>query len=213
MLMIKSALVAVFLTAVGLSMVMTSPVAAAAHESTQTLDSAKAYVDATGKRALQIISNKSLSKAAKKEQLEALFADKVDVEWVGKFVMGRFWRQATPQQRTRYIKEYRDFVVANYAGRFADYSGGSYKITHAQQDGNDSYKVGMEMRSPEGQNVVVNYRMHPVDSGKLKIYDVIVEGVSLITTQRSEFAAVLNNKGIDYLISQLAKRTESARKS
>lgn len=172
-----------------------------------TLDDARSFVDHVGSQALVFIGDKSASKEAKQKKLEGLFAGSVDIPWVGKFVLGRFWRQATPEQRERYLKEYSSFLTLHYAGRFADYSGGSYKLTDANADEEGNFTVTMKIISQEGQEVLVDYRLHETDAKQLRIYDVIVEGVSLIATQRSEFASVLGNKGLDYLIEQLANRT------
>ena len=65
--------------------------------------------------------------------------------------------------------------------------------------------------SSEGQPILVDYRIHKVDAS-FKIFDVVVEGVSLLTTQRTEFSSVLTNKGMDYLINQLAQKTANAAK-
>ena len=182
---------------------LTSATAASASE-------ARAYVDAVAKKALAVIEDKKLPKEKKKAKLQSLFSDNVDIPWVARFVTGRYWKQASPEQQKRYMEEYNRFVTANYAGRFADYSGGSYTLTRAEEAGDGEYTVTMEMKPQEGnQKVVVDYRLHTV-GGALKIFDVAVEGVSLITTQRSEFAEVLGSGGMDELIRQMASRTGQA---
>jgi phospholipid transport system substrate-binding protein len=60
-----------------------------------------------------------------------------------------------------------------------------------------------------GEPFFIDYRIHKVDKS-YKIFDVIVEGVSLLTTQRTEFSSVINNKGIDYLINQLVEKSTAA---
>jgi phospholipid transport system substrate-binding protein len=166
------------------------------------VEDARKMVDNIGSQALSTIESKG-SKDQKQAKLEKLFTGNVDIAWVGRFVMGRYWKQATAEQKSHYLREYQSFIVKNYAGRFADYTGGSYKVTNATDDGENQYTVTMQMKSPDGVEVLVDYRVHPADGGGLKIFDVVVEGVSLISTQRSEFASVLNNNGIDYLIKQL----------
>lgn len=167
-----------------------------------TVADARQLIDNVGKQALSAIESKG-SKKEKQAKLEKLFVTNVDIAWVGRFVLGRYWRQATPEQRTRYLKEYQDFIVNNYAGRFADYTGGSYKLTGSSDDGEGQYTVSMLMISSDRQEVVVDYRVHTTEDGELKIFDVVVEGVSLINTQRSEFASLLASKDLEYLIGQL----------
>lgn len=182
----------------------------ASHASPQE---ASKFVQSVGDEAFAIIKDGSLDKDTKQKKLERVFAKSVDIPWVGKFVLGRYWRQASEQQRNRYVDEYRSFIITHYTSRFAKYSGGDFKITGSKPDGNGQYVVSMEITPPkEDQPILVDYRVHPGKNG-LQIFDVIVEGVSMITTQRSEFNSVLANKGIDGLISQLAKKSDSAEKS
>lgn len=176
-------------------------------------NAASQFVESIGNEALSIIRDKSLNKNQKQQKLEGVFSRSVDVDWVGKFVMGRYWRQADDAQKKRYLNEYRDFLVKHYTLRFADYSDGSFKITSNRSEGDGKYSVTMEITSPsEDAPVIVDYRVH--QQGKaLQVYDIVVEGVSLITTQRSEFNGVLTQKGIDGLIDQLSSRTASLQKS
>ncbi len=172
------------------------------------VDDARAFVDKFGKSALTTIADQKLTKQAKQKKLEQLFATNVDIPWVGRFVLGRFWRTATDAQKAKYIKEYSGFVTTVYAARFAAYSGGSYKILDARADEEPGeFRVTMEIITPDNKKVQVDYRVHEAESKGLQFFDVVVEGVSMITTQRSEFSSLLSNKGLDYLIEQLANRT------
>src|SRR5262249_10124774 len=156
--------------------------------------------------ALSVISDQALSKEAKEAKLEKIFSSGVDIPWVGRFALGPGWREASEVARSKYLKSYENFWVQHYASRFADLSGGEYKITAASADEDDQshYTVSMVMTSAEDhKQVQVDYRVHLNAAHQLKIYDVVVEGVSMITTQRSEFSSVLTNHGLDYLIEQL----------
>lgn len=171
-------------------------------------DDAKAYVNKVATEALAVIETKT-DKDAKKKKLEKLFADSVDLEWVGKFVMGRYWRQATDDQKKRYTQEYQRFILHHYTSRFTEYTSGSFEITGATDNGNNEYTVNMSMqdKSKKGEPpVFVDYRVRK-NGSSFKIFDVIVEGVSMINTQRSEFASVLGKHDIEHLISQLSKKS------
>lgn len=171
---------------------------------------ASKYVESLGNRAITTISNKVLSKEKKKAQIEQLFRESVDIAWVGRFVLGRFWRQATDEQKAHYLKEYESFLVSHYASRFTDYTGGSFKLTGARDDGDNEFTVNMQIQGDtDSKPVLVDYRVRLSDKKGFKVFDVIVEGVSMITTQRSEFASVVGNKGIDYLIARLADKSLS----
>jgi len=169
---------------------------------------ASKYVESLGTQTIIVIANKKLGKPQKQAGLEKIFSDNVDIPWVGRFVMGRFWKQASPEQQTRYLTEYRKFIITHYASRFAEYSGGKFIISNSRNDGENEFTVSMQLITGDGsaEPVLIDYRVRD-DKGGFKIFDVIVEGVSLITTQRSEFNAILSNKGIDQLISKLANKS------
>lgn len=173
------------------------------------VNDASKYVESLGNRAVAIISNKAFSKEKKKAQIEQLFSENVDIPWVGRFVLGRFWRQTTDAQKAQYLKEYETFLVSHYATRFSDYTSGTFKITDARDDGENEFTVSMQMQGGDAnaQPVMVDYRVRAGGPKGFKVFDVIVEGVSMITTQRSEFASVVGSKGVDYLITQLANKT------
>ena len=181
---------------------------AAAADAKSPAEQAGTYIEGVGNEALKIISNKALSKDKKQADLEALFHQNVDFNWVGKFVMGRFWRQATPAQQKRYLSAYRDFLTRGYTARFAEYTSGTFKVTSTKETDKGEFVVGMEIISDnKGEPpIVIDYKIRK-QSGGFKVFDIIVEGVSLITTQRSEFGSVLNKNGVDGLIEMLEKRS------
>lgn len=176
-----------------------SPVRAADEEA------AGKYLQGVGDQAIGVISNQSLNKDQKQKKLEGVFIANVDIPWVARFVMGRFWSQATDDQKARYLKEYQNFLILHYTSRFSEYTGGSFKITGSRDDGDNEYTVSMQMKgtTANSEPVLVDYRIRKEAQG-FRIFDIIVEGVSLITTQRSEFSSVIANHDIEYLITQLS---------
>lgn len=194
---------------IGMSLVFSPLVNTASAATTET---ASKYIEDLGNHAIETLSNKALNKDVKQKKIEQLFRDNVDINWIGKFVLGRFWRQATDDQKKRYLKEYETFLVRHYATRFTDYTSGSFTINSSRDDGDDEFTVSMQIKSGEagGEPILVDYRVR-VDSthkGGFAVFDIIVEGVSMITTQRSEFSSVISNKGMDYLITQLANKSD-----
>lgn len=173
-----------------------------------TGEEASAYIQHLGDAALEVISNNKASKAQKQSGLEKIFAANVDFPWVGRFVLGRYWREASDAQKKRYQEYYKSFLILHYTSRFSDYSSGTFKVVTAKDDGDDEFSVGMQLQAGDGNSdpVYIEYRVRAENKG-FKIFDVIVEGVSMLTTQRSEFASVITTKGLDYLIEQLASKS------
>lgn len=172
-------------------------------------EGARQFVDEVGKQVLETV-NSTLPEPQKQQQLQQLFAENVNMEWMGRFVLGNAWKQASQDQRQRYLQVYRDYLLARYTTNFSDYTGSKYTITGAKQQANGQYTVEMEVKSPHAkqQETQAGYRVRASDGGEFKIIDIIIEGVSLITTQRSEFASVVQRSGMDGLIEQLRTKAQ-----
>lgn len=171
--------------------------------------SAKRFVDGIGQQVIAIIGEEG-SQADKQAKLRGIFEQNADFNWIGKFVLGTHWRKATPEQQQAYLANYRSFVVSNYADKFKKYSGQTYKILAVRPLDSGEYLVKMAIQDPNPNNpeIMTDYKIRE-EAGSYKIFDIIVEGVSLITTQRSEFDSVVKRKGLDGLIDLLGKRSHS----
>lgn len=171
-------------------------------------DKVRNFADSLAQQALNIAKSDAAT-AAKQSKLEHLFRSNVDIAWIAKFVAGKHWRSATAKQRVDYLKHYEAFLLKNYASRLTDYSGQSYEITSIRDEGDSEYVLAMELINVGEPNVVIDYRIR--NSGSThKVIDIVVEGVSMITTQRSEFGSVISQKGFDFLISALKKKAGAA---
>ncbi|MCI5048863.1 MAG: ABC transporter substrate-binding protein [Rickettsiales bacterium] len=184
---------------VGLTTVMLSVAAIAG---TQQVEQ---FADKLASDAIAIVSKDGNSTTDKQTQLEALFEKSVDIDWVARFVLGKHWRNINEDQRDAYVANYKKFLLKNYTMRLTEYTGQTYKIVKSREDGNGEYILTMELINTGEPNVLMDYKIRE-SAGGYKIFDIIVEGVSMITTQRSEFSAVISNKGIDFLISALKKK-------
>ncbi len=166
---------------------------------------ATAFVGSVGSRALDVMkSGKGAS--AIQSQLETLFNEVVDVDWVAKFVMGRNWRALTPAQQQSYMSAYRTFLIKHYTSNFTEYTQGTtFKVLRATAQQRGEQLVSTQIVRPGKPPVNIDYRVRGD-----KVIDIAVEGVSLITTQRQEFASVMQRYGFDYLLNQLQQKTQAA---
>lgn len=143
-------------------------------------------------------------------KLEDVFNRYVDINWVGRFVLGRHWREATDVQRSHFSSNYRDFMVASYTKRLQTYAGEKYTISEPRDLGKGRSALTMEIAQNSGQPIVIEYKIRETEGGGYKVYDLVVEGVSLITTQRSEFDSIVTRKGLDFLINALGKKASKS---
>ncbi len=172
----------------------------------QANESVKSFASSVADHAIAIIKDASLDQTAKQTKLESLFKKSVDIPWVARFVLGKHWRLAKPEQQTAYLKNYEAFLIKNYTSRFTEYSDQDYRITKVREENSEEYLLTMELLNTNEPNVLMDYRIMKNGSG-YKIIDIVVEGVSMITTQRSEFNSVVSRNGLDFLINALEKKS------
>ncbi len=148
------------------------------------------FVSRLAERVIKILKDKRLGKDGRVSALSRVFLDGFDVRAIGRFVLGRYWRSASEAERMDYLAVFRDYVVQTYAARFNSYAGESFVVAKEIPDGEDGAMVFSDIGKPGEEPARVQWRVRRTASG-YKIVDVIVEGVSLIVTQRAEFASVL----------------------
>jgi phospholipid transport system substrate-binding protein len=130
----------------------------------------------------------------------------VDFEEATRLAVGRSWAQATPEQKTKLVAEFRNMLVRTYSNALQPYEGQQMKVMPVRMKPGDSeVTVQNQFIRSGAQPVKVDYSMRKADQG-WKIYDIVVEGVSLVLTYRSEFDAVVKQEGIDGLIKRLAQK-------
>lgn len=170
-----------------------------------TPEDAKQFAHQIGEDVLEIMRDESLNADQQLEKLESIFEEVVDVKWVARFVLGRHWRGLSPERQEEYVDAYRSFLIGHYTENFVGYSGETFELPFARQERDGEYIVRMEIQRPQGQEpIVVDYRLRENGAdATFTVFDIVVEGVSLITTQRSEFGSVVERQGVDTLIAKL----------
>jgi len=137
----------------------------------------------------------------------------VDFERVSHLILGKFWKTATPQQQVRFKKEFRTLLVRTYTTAFTEYANWTIRylpITLNQDD--DKALVRTEILQEGAKPVAVNYRMVNINND-WKVYDVLIQGISLVQNYRASFTSEVSRTGsLDQLIDELAQRNISAHK-
>jgi phospholipid transport system substrate-binding protein len=134
----------------------------------------------------------------------------IDFEQATRLAVGRAWSQATPEQKKRLVNEFRNMLVRTYSNAIQAYEGQTLKVLPARgkQDAEDTV-VRTQFVRAGGQPLPIEFHLRQTDKG-WKVYDIVVEGVSLVITYRSEFDAVVKQEGIDGLIKRLAQKNTPA---
>lgn len=129
-----------------------------------------------------------------------------DFELMSRWVLGRAWQQATPEQRRRFTGEFRTLLVRTYAKALLEYANEEVRVLPqpGAADGNET-TIKTEVRLKASQPIQINYSMH-LGNDAWKVYDVTVDGVSLVTNYRGTFASQIRDSGIDAVIADLQQR-------
>ena len=134
----------------------------------------------------------------------------VDFEETTRLAVGRAWAQATPEQKAKLVEEFRRMLVRTYSAAVDAYRGQTMKVLPVRlKPGDSDVTVHNRYLRPGANPVTVDYQMRKTGQG-WKIYDLVVEGVSLMLTYRSEFDVVVKQEGIDGLIKRLAQKNTTA---
>jgi len=130
-----------------------------------------------------------------------------DSEYAARLVLGKHWREATPEQRKAFIDGFYKSMIANYGDAVIDFTLDRLNILpYKGNPGDTNATVRSEIRRSNGSTVPVNYTLHKVD-GKWKAYDVTIEGVSYVKSFRTDFGNEIDQKGLDAVIQRLQSQT------
>ena len=173
-----------------------------------TAGEARSYIQGLGDTIVGLLNKDGIDAKAREQKLIDLFKQHVDAPWMGRFVLGRYWRTASEGQKQRYNSYYQTFLINSYIPHFRKYTNENFTITGVRDEGKGEYTVSLNILSEKYQTIHAAYRVHKNDAGDFRIIDIIIEGVSLLSTQRSEFASVVSRQSLDSLIDQIQKRNE-----
>lgn len=153
------------------------------------------FMEGFGYRAIQVLSETQPGTPERDTELRRLLHDHFDVEFISRFVLSRFWRTASESERSEFRQLFEDYVVAAYGRRFGSFNGERFAIGQTFPQDDERVVVRSDVVRPGGETMTVDWRVQRRGDGEWRIIDIVVEGVSMMVTQRSEFAAVLLREG------------------
>src|SRR2546428_3783183 len=186
--------------------------------------SATAWAQAKPEELVQTITNDILAAIKSDKQLAAgdkqkalkLAEEKVlpyiDFEEATRLAVGRAWSQASPEQKKKLVSEFRNMLVRTYSNAIEAYQGQTLKVLPSRggkQDAKDEATVRTQFVRAGGQPLPIEFQMRRTEKG-WKVFDISVEGVSLVLTYRTEFDNVVKQEGIDGLIKRLDQKNTPA---
>ena len=178
-----------------------------------SVDDARDLIEKISAKVLAILSDQALSDRQKFDALVALLDGPIDLDLVARLILGRHWRTVDDAQRQEYLTLFREYALANLASKLHLYRGQSFEVTGAKVVSDQDALVSSRILSNGEPPLQVDWRLRERDGGAPVTIDLIVEGVSLIVTLRSEFGSVIERQGFDGLLVELRQRITQTRQA
>lgn len=171
---------------------------------------AEAFVKKVTDEGITQIINANIPQAEKDARFEKLFNNALDLKFIGQFVLGRYWKTATNEQKKQFIDAYRDLNIKTWSQRFDEFKGKEF-IFKGTTPSNSANQIFVNSLVPmdQGEPAKVVWRVKQTGDN-FKIVDIIIENVSLAITARNEYTAYVKSApgGIDDLIKDLQNKTK-----
>lgn len=171
-------------------------------------------VKQTAEDVIEVIKNDKDIQAGNKQKIYALTEEKIlpnfDFDRVCRLVLGKNWRTATPEQQSIFQKEFRSLLLRTYSTALGKYRNQTINYKPFTMDAQSQVAtVKTEIIQPSGPPIAVDYSLAKTDAD-WKVFDIVIENVSLVTNYRSQFSAEIRQNGIDSLNKKLADKNRQA---
>jgi phospholipid transport system substrate-binding protein len=168
---------------------------------------ASQHIRRLGDEAIATLRASGLALEAREARFRKLLSEGFDMAFIGRFVLGRHWRTASPDQQSEYMQVFSEYILKVYSSRLGGYAGESLNVVSERPAGDKDVIVNTRIDRPSGPPIEASWRVRVADNDP-RIIDIAVSGVSMAVTQRDEFAAVLQRENLDRLIERLRARTD-----
>lgn len=155
---------------------------------------ATAFIQQAGNELVAAINDPRLDLNTRRERVAATLRRTIDIEGTGRFILGRYARQASPAELAEYNRLFDDIIVRNLSARFGEYRGVRFSLGRSQQRTEEDALVNTIVERPNSPAFSLDWRVSEVH-GQPRVVDVIAEGTSLRLTTRSEYSAVIQRNG------------------
>ena len=171
---------------------------------------ASVFMNELWHHAVEVLSKK-LPQSERLTRFRELFHADFDGPGIARFVLGRYWRSASEQEQQEFLRLFEDYVVFVYGTRLSNFNGETFRVRSSRTDESGTV-VSSDIVGPSGDAPIkVDWRLI-TDKGAFKINDVVIEGISMLVTQRSEFASVIQRHGgqVGGLLTMMRERARTA---
>ena len=166
-------------------------------------------VENSAKRMLDELDANRATYAKDPAKLDALVANVLlpnfDTDYAARLVLGQTWRTASEDQRKRFVSAFYHSLLHNYGNALINFTAGNFSILPFKGDpGATQATVRTMVKKSSGEKVPVDFSLHKTDSG-WKAWDVVIEGISYVKSFKTDFAAEIQQKGLDEVIARMER--------
>ncbi len=178
-----------------------------AHPPAAQAETPSEFISTLGDSAINMLVDDSLTEGERVDLFRSLMIERFDLPLMSRYILGIHWRRASAAQRDEYTVLFEAFIVQIYSSRLGNYGGQTLRIKKARVAGKDTV-VSSEIGGADSPAVRVDWRVRG-GNGDYKVVDIIIEGASMVITQRDEFASVIRRSGgnLEGLLARLRTTT------
>lgn len=174
-------------------------------------DGAAEFLRKVGDETIFLLKDRSRPKIEKEAELRQILNKSIDMKTIGRFALGKTWREIDDEQKARYLKLFRDYVLYSYSKRLLTYAGETFNVVKSRPIRRDALVYTL-INQASGEPLETYWRVRRQNNAYYVI-DVIVEGISMAVTQRSEFRTVIRQRGVEGFFDSLRTIIGKMRKS
>ncbi len=162
-------------------------------------------------KVLEVLRDQNMTEEAKKEKLREYYRQMIDQVEFARRSLGPYWSKLTPEQQQEFIQLYRQLLEKAYADRIFsfDYTNAKVVVSKETMLSQNRAEVRTKSITPSGKEIAVTYRLILKDDG-WRVYDVVIENVSLVQNYRSQFNAILAKNTPDQMLEILKNKVKGA---
>ena len=167
------------------------------------------FVSSIAQEAIDELASTALDEDERLRRFRRLFAEGFDIPLIARFVLGRYWRQASDAERAEYLKLFDELVIQTYARRFNEFNAARLRVLSVSRPNEDNDVIVAVEGALQGKPPVrMDVRVRQ-SAAQFKIIDLSIEGISMAVTQRDEFSSVIQRGGgrIEALLASLRDKT------
>ncbi|PCJ03232.1 MAG: toluene tolerance protein [Alphaproteobacteria bacterium] len=172
-------------------------------------DGAINFVSKLAKKGIGILENEDVQKEQREKDFRKLLHNNFDMKTIARFSLGRYWKVSSKTEKKEYLNLFENMIINVYSKRFSEYNGQTVKVSTARLTGKADALVSSSIVPESGPRIHVDWRIRKKKNGQFKVIDIIVEGVSMSLTQRSDFASVIQRGGgkVEVLLAHLRPKS------